>query len=116
MSRPVIRSLSDLRPTSKVQALYDKAAPARLAADDEGTAMRHLRTEHQRMLGNGYCVRPEQVDCHYDIICEGCTFFMTTIEFRPTLQAQRDDACIKGQHARQAIFASLLERLDDTGT
>jgi integrase len=102
--------------TSKVQALYDKAEPVRLPATDEGTAMRHLRTEHQRMLGNGYCVRPEQVECHYDIICEGCTFFMTTIEFRPTLQAQRDDACIKGQHTRQAIFTSLLERLDNTGT
>jgi integrase len=102
--------------TAKVQTLYDQSEPARLPATEEGNAMRHLRTEHQRLLGNGYCVRPAQVDCHYDIICEGCTFFQTTIEFRPTLQAQHDDACKKGQAARQAAFQTLLDRLDDTGT
>jgi hypothetical protein len=39
------------------------------------------------------------------------TFFVTTIEFRPTLQAQRDDARDKGQIGRQKIFDGLLERL-----
>ena len=42
--------------------------------------MRRLRAEmHRRMLGNGYCARPVEMDCHFDSICEGCTFFVTTI-------------------------------------
>ena len=40
-------------------------------------------------------------------------FFVTTIEFRPTLQRQRDDAAAKGQVGRQKIFDGLLTRLDD---
>jgi hypothetical protein len=47
--------------------------------------MRKLRGEmHRRMLGNGYCARPVEMDCHFESICESCTFFVTTIEFRPT--------------------------------
>ena len=36
----------------------------------------------------------------------------TTIEFRPTLQRQRDDAANNGQVGRQKIFDGLLQRLD----
>jgi len=43
-------------------------------------------------------------------------FFVTTIEFRPTLQAQRDDAERKGQVARKKIFDGLLDRLDTTAS
>jgi hypothetical protein len=96
--------------TAKVEALYDQ--PRRLPADDEGTEMRRLRAEmHRRMLGNGYCARPVEMDCHFESICESCTFFVTTIEFRPTLQKQRDDAERKGQVGRQKIFDGLLTRL-----
>jgi len=98
--------------SEKVEALYD--APRELPADAEGTEMRRLRAEmHQRMLGNGYCARPVGLDCHFESICESCTFFQTTIEFRPTLQAQRDDAASKGQLGRQRIFDGLLGRLDE---
>ena len=77
--------------------------------------MLKLRREMtQRMLGNGYCARPVEMDCHFESICESCTFFVTTIEFRPTLQAQRDDATAKGQIGRQKIFDGLLARLDQT--
>jgi integrase len=103
--------------TEKVEALYQQHQPAVLPAADEPTAMRKLRTEHQRrMLGNGYCSRPMDLDCHYETICESCTFFVTTIEFRPTLQAQRDDAASKGQTGRQKIYDGLLQRLDQTAT
>jgi hypothetical protein len=98
--------------SQKVEALYDQ--PKTLPADDEGSHMARLRREmHQRMLGNGWCARPVELDCHFESICEGCTFFVTTIEFRPTLQAQRDDAASKGQVARQKIFDGLLARLDE---
>src|SRR6266540_5017819 len=63
---------------------------------------------HQRMLGNGYCARPVGLDCHFESICESCTFFQTTTEFLPTLKRQRDDAAAKGQVGRQRIFDGLL--------
>lgn len=97
--------------TEKVEALYDQ--PRHLPDTDEGSEMRKLRGEmHRRMLGNGYCARPVEMDCHFESICESCTFFVTTIEFRPTLQAQREDAATKGQIGRTKIFDGLLDRLD----
>ena len=97
--------------TEKVEALYGQ--PSQLGSDDEGREMRKLRSEmHRRMLGNGYCARPVEMDCHFESICESCSFFVTTIEFRPTLQRQRDDAVRKGQLGRQKIFDGILDRLD----
>jgi len=98
--------------TEKVEPLYDK--PRQLPAGEEGSEMRKLRSEmHRRMLGNGYCARPVEMDCHFESICESCTFFVTTLDFRPTLQRQRDDAASKGQVGRQRIFDGLLTRLDE---
>ena len=97
--------------SDKVDALYGQARE--LPADAEGTEMRKLRAEmHRRMLGNGYCARPVDTDCHFESICESCSFFITTVEFRPTLQRQRDDAERKGQVGRQKIFDGLLSNLD----
>jgi integrase len=97
--------------SEKVEALYDQ--PRELPATAEGAEMRKLRAEmHRRMLGNGYCARPVGLDCHFESICESCTFFQTTLEFRPTLERQRDDAADKGQVGRRKIFDGLLERLD----
>jgi hypothetical protein len=99
--------------SEQVEALYD-STPKALPGDAEGAEMRKLRAEmHRRMLGNGYCARPVGLDCHFESICESCTFFQTTIEFRPTLQRQRDDAAGKGQVGRQKIFDGLLARLDE---
>jgi hypothetical protein len=58
------------------------------------------------MLGNGYCARPVEMNCHPESICESCTFFAMTIAFRPTLQQQRDDAERKGQVGRQKILTA----------
>jgi integrase len=97
--------------TEQVEALYDQ--PKELPATAEGTEMRKLRAEmHRRMLGNGYCARPVGLDCHFESICESCTYFQTTVEFRPTLERQREDAATKGQLARVKIFDGLLQRLD----
>ena len=101
--------------TEKVEALYGQ--PSQLGSDDEGHEMRKLRSEmHRRMLGNGYCARPVEMDCHFESICESCSFFVTTIEFRPTLQRQRDDAARKGQIGRQKIFDGILNRLDTSAS
>jgi integrase/recombinase XerD len=107
------RTVADeyFRVSEQVEALYD--GPKQLPPDVEGTEMRKLRSEmHRRMLGNGYCARPVGLDCHFESICESCTYFQTTLEFRPTLERQRDDASNKGQVGRLKIFDGLLERLD----
>jgi hypothetical protein len=97
--------------TEQVEALYD--TPPVLPASAEGRQMRQLRVEtYQRLLGNGYCTRPRQLDCDHDSACENCVYFQTTIAFRPTLQAQRDDAAAKNQHDRQLLFTTLLGQVD----
>jgi hypothetical protein len=111
LARRIGRRPSTASRGEKVEALYN--APKQLPADAEGAEMRKLRSEmHRRMLGNGYCARPVGMDCHFESICESCAFFQTTIEFRPTLQLQRDDAAGKGQLGRQKVFDGLLARLD----
>lgn len=101
--------------TKKVESLYAAGRPATLPADAAGPAMRALNAEaNKRLLGNGYCGRPIELDCRYETICESCTFFFTTIEHRPTIQAQRDDADVKGQTGRRDVYDNLLRRLDDT--
>ncbi len=97
--------------TDKVDALYDQARP--LPANAIGPKMARLRREHHRLLSNGYCTRPPELDCAFESICETCTFFQTSIEFRPTLQAQHDDAHTKGQNHRADLFARLLTGLNE---
>jgi site-specific recombinase XerD len=95
--------------SQKVEALYGK--PGVLPGDAIGPKMVKLRREHHRMLGNGYCARPIELDCAFESICESCSFFQTSITFRPTLQAQHDDALQKNQTDRQHLFAGLLTQV-----
>ncbi len=72
--------------TERVEALYDQ--PMALPAEAEGTEMAKLRREmDRRMLGNGYCARPVELDCHFESICESCTFFVTTSSSSPHCSA-----------------------------
>jgi len=96
--------------SEKVEALYGQ--PAQLPADAIGPKMTRLRREHHRLLGNGWCTRPPQLDCAFESICETCSYFQTSIEFRPVLQAQHDDALTKHQDHRGQLFATLLARAD----
>ena len=96
--------------SEQVEALYDR--PKALPSTAEGREMAKLRREMgRRMLGNGYCARPVELDCHFETICESCSFFVTTTEFQPTLERQLEDAVAKGQVGRQKIFERLLARL-----
>jgi site-specific recombinase XerD len=96
--------------TDKVDALYGQ--PAQLPADAIGPKMARLRREHHRLLGNGYCTRPAELDCAFESICENCAFFQTSIEFRPTLQHQHDHAATNGQQPRADLFARLLNEVN----
>jgi len=86
------------------------------AADTIGAKMARLRREDHRLLGNGHCTRPQELDCAYEAICENCSFFQTSIEFRPTLQAQHDDAAAKGQQHRADLYNRPLDGLTEGET
>jgi hypothetical protein len=96
---------------NQVQSPDDKGSPV-TPTIAEGTQMRRLRQEHWRMLGNGYCTRPEGVPCEYETICESCPCFSTTVEFLPILHKQRQDAEDKGQAQRAHIFSQLIQRVE----
>jgi hypothetical protein len=75
--------------------------------------MAKLRREaHARMLGNGLCTRPVELDCRMESACETCGYFRTSVEFKPTLQRQRDHARERGQHERAALFTRLLDGIE----
>lgn len=98
------------RVTNEVDALYTK--PAGLRSAPGGTAaMAHLAAEFdQKLLGNGHCNRPTQLDCQFESICESCAYFSTNQTFTPVLEAQRDHAAERDQHHRVDLFNMLLER------
>lgn len=89
---------------ARVDALYDD--------NDEPADLAALRQEHRRMLGNGWCTRPRGTDCSFEAICEGCGYYETSVEFAPTLRAQRDHAATHGQTTRVELFGALLDRLE----
>jgi len=94
--------------SAKIDALY--------TATDPEQRLQQLAGEHRRMLANGWCNRPIATDCVYETICEGCGYYQTTIEFRPTLKAQADHAERNHQTERAAIYNRLLDTLPaDTG-
>ena len=43
---------------------------------------------HRRLLGNGHCTRPLELDCRFQTICEGCGFYETGPEFVTILRRQ----------------------------
>jgi integrase len=96
--------------TDQIDALYNK--PAGLRTNGTGSiGMTRLATEYdQRMLGNGWCNRPSQLDCQFESICETCAFYATDETFNPVLQAQHDHAADRDQHHRVNLFQMLIER------
>ena len=73
--------------------------------------MNQLAAEYdQRMLGNGYCNRPAQLDCQFESICESCAYYSTDQTFTPVLEAQRDHAADRDQHHRVDLFQMLIDR------
>jgi site-specific recombinase XerD len=95
--------------TAKIDALYGQ--PPELPADYETSGMARLRREtHARMLGNGLCGRPAELECRMESACETCAYFRTGPEFLPILTRQRDHARDHGQTDRAALFDGLIQR------
>ena len=99
----------------QIDALYATAAtPGALPAEIETKAMTRLRQEtHARMLGNGMCTRPVELDCRMETICETCAYFDTGPEFVPVLLRQRDHARAHQQPDRAHLYNNLIQQ---TGT
>jgi site-specific recombinase XerD len=95
--------------STKIDALYGQ--PPELPAGYETTGMARLRREaHARMLGNGLCTRPAELDCRLESACETCAYFRTGTQFLPILTRQRDHARDHGQADRAALFEGLIQR------
>jgi hypothetical protein len=98
--------------TEQVEALYT-ATPV-LPPDAEGRRLRQLRVETtRRLLGNGYCTRPAELDCVFESICETCTHYETGLEFHPVLLRQRDHAIEHDQPERAELFNTLLDHIEN---
>jgi hypothetical protein len=84
--------------------------------------MRKLRAEmHRGMLGNGYCARPVELDCHFESICKSCYFFVTTVEFNPPSDANATTPAPKDKSADRsstdsATDSTNLEQADVTSS
>jgi site-specific recombinase XerD len=100
----------------QIDALYNTAAtPGALPAEIETAAMTRLRREaHARMLGNGMCTRPVELDCRIETICETCAYFETGPQFVPVLLRQRDHARTHHQTARAKLYDHLITRAEET--
>jgi hypothetical protein len=97
--------------SDQVDALYERPRP--LPSDKKNAAQRRIRQEQQRrLLANGYCGRPVELDCSFESICETCVHFQTGPEFVPVLLRQRDHAAHRDQTGRQVLFDEILTRLE----
>jgi hypothetical protein len=96
--------------TDQLDSIYGRD----LAADLEPANMGRLRREaHARMLGNGLCTRPVELDCRMESACETCSYFSTGLEFVPVLIRQRDHARTHGQPDRATLFDGLIARANE---
>jgi hypothetical protein len=68
---------------------------------------------NRRLLANGHCTRPRDLDCRFQTICESCGFFQTDPEFVPILRRQRDDAASYGDHIRMRLYHELVRVIDE---
>jgi hypothetical protein len=75
--------------------------------------MARLRREtHARMLGNGLCGRPAELDCRMESACETCACFRTGPEFLPILTRQRDHAHENSQTNRAEPFTTIIHNVE----
>jgi site-specific recombinase XerD len=96
----------------QIDRLY-KSAPGTLPAEIETAAMTRLRKEAHRMLGNGMCTRPVELDCRMESVCETCAYFQSGPDFVPVLLRQRDHARAHGQNDRAELFEDLVNQASE---
>jgi site-specific recombinase XerD len=93
---------------AQIDALYSQ----QLAVAETAPMTRLRREAHARMLGNGLCTRPVELDCRMESACETCSYFATGPKFVPVLVRQRDHARDHNQPDRAELFDTLIERAE----
>jgi len=73
---------------------------------------RQAAQEHRRLLGNGHCTRPLELDCRFQTICEGCGFFETGPDFIDIIRDQRDNATAHADLERTRLYDELIRVID----
>jgi hypothetical protein len=68
----------------------------------------------RRLLANGHCTRPGELDCRFQTICEGCGFYEPSVEFIDILRRQRDDATAHADVTRAKLYDELVAVIDAT--
>jgi Phage integrase family len=91
------------------QAVEADPIPTATPADDSDNDDRL----HRRLLGNGHCTRPLNLDCRFQTICEGCGFYETGPQFVTILRRQRDDAAAHTDAARTQLYERLIRVIDE---
>jgi hypothetical protein len=66
------------------------------------------REAHARMLGNGLCTRPADLESAR----ETCAYIRTGTEFLPILARQRDHAREHGQAGRAELFTTIIQNVE----
>jgi len=94
------------------RAVEADARTTATARDDQ----RDAAARHRRLLGNGHCTRPLELDCRFQTICEGCGFFETGPQFVTILRRQRDDAADHVDVARAQLYDELVRVIDEQET
>ena len=90
-----------------------RAVEAQTLAVEPPTDHRDAAARHRRLLGNGRCTRPIELDCRFQTICEGCGFFETGPEFVTILRRQRDDAADHADLTRTQLYDNLVRVIDN---
>jgi len=93
------------------QAVEADPISAAAPADDRADAAQL----HRRLLGNGNCTRPLELDCRFQTICEGCGFYETGPQFVTILRRQRDNAAAHADSARTRLYDELIDVINDSG-
>ena len=109
LGEPLRRELQRPRPRRAAQH-----RGLRVAARSAGRC-RGMADLDARMLGNGLCTRPVELDCRMESACETCSYFQTGPEFVRVLLRQRDHARDHHQPDRAALFDGVLERVAREG-
>ena len=89
---------------------YFKATRA-VEADAAANPLGSTQTP-RRLLANGHCTRPAELDCRFQTMCEGCGFYETSVEFIDILRRQRDDAASHADAARAKLYDELVRVID----
>jgi integrase len=88
-------------------------ADATTAGTTTGSSDHPVARLHRRLLGNGHCTRPLELDCRFQTICEGCGFYETGPEFVTILRRQRDDATHHTDLTRTQLYDNLVRVIDN---